>query len=135
MQEETKPAIAEGGGNEADAREMEEEDEEPQEEAAAAVKAEAETPKKRKKRKRASDKPEPTDQEIAGMAGVGVRVEKPKVRKLGGGLAVKDLVIGCGDTPSPGSLVNILYTGEFVVPFVPNPNSKTGLSVFQFFRD
>lgn len=81
--------------------------------ALAAVKDEDEAAdKKRKKRKREAEADRAPAQELAGVAGVGVAVKKPAVRKLGGGLTIKDLVVGCGEVPGPGSVVKVLYEGR-----------------------
>eukprot|EP00613_Pedinella_sp_CCMP2098_P062788 CAMPEP_0171983732 /NCGR_PEP_ID=MMETSP0993-20121228/273459_1 /TAXON_ID=483369 /ORGANISM="non described non described, Strain CCMP2098" /LENGTH=482 /DNA_ID=CAMNT_0012636521 /DNA_START=117 /DNA_END=1566 /DNA_ORIENTATION=+ len=44
-------------------------------------------------------------------AGIGIPIDKPKTRHLGGGLTIKDTVLGSGPVPSLGRKVKILYEG------------------------
>ena len=43
--------------------------------------------------------------------GMGEHVKKPKARHLGGGLTIKDTIIGLGSAPTPGKTVKLLYEG------------------------
>ena len=47
----------------------------------------------------------------AGLAGVGQSVRNPKPRHLGGGLSVKDTMIGTGPPAPLGRTVKLLYEG------------------------
>ena len=48
----------------------------------------------------------------SGLAGVGQKVKNPKPRHLGGGLSIKDTVIGTGPAAPLGRKVRILYEGK-----------------------
>ena len=45
------------------------------------------------------------------LSGMGMAVKKPVLRHLGGGLKIKDTMLGSGAVPTPGAIVKILYEG------------------------
>lgn len=45
------------------------------------------------------------------LSGMGMVVKKPVLRHLGGGLKIKDTMLGSGPVPKPGAIVKILYEG------------------------
>jgi FK506-binding nuclear protein len=85
--------------------------------------------KKQKQQPQAAAEPSPLDVE-EGLDGVGIRVDKPKVKHLGGGLTIKDLCIGSGQPPSRGKHVRILYEGRLVdgTTFDSNQNRRRPLT-------
>ena len=66
-----------------------------------------------------------------GMEGMGTHVKKPKARHLGGGLSIKDTILGLGPTPTLGRTVKVLYEGVLAATgevFDKRQNKRSPLS-------